>query len=132
MDRLSREELASVLTLHEFDALARERMSAAAFDYVAGGAGSELTLAENRAALNRIRLNPRTLVDVARIDTALDLFGQRYDYPILLAPVGYHKLMHPDGELETVAGANLAEATLCAAAFSTVTIEEIAAGSKRP
>jgi 4-hydroxymandelate oxidase len=121
-----------VLTLDEFESLAQQQMTHAAYEYVAGGAGSDFTVADNRAAFNRIRLNPRVLVDVTKIDTTLKLFGRDYEYPILLAPAGYHKLVHPDGEIETVAGANLAEATLCAASFSTVTIEEMAAVAKRP
>lgn len=130
--RLTVEELASVLTLEEFETLAQQYMSPAAYAYVAGGAGSELTVADNRAAFNRIRLNPRVLVDVTRLDTTISLFGRDYAYPILLAPVGYHKLVHPDGEIESVKGANLAEATLVAAAFSTVAIEEMSAAAKRP
>jgi 4-hydroxymandelate oxidase len=129
---LTVEELTSVLTLDEFETLGQQYMSPAAYSYVAGGAGSELTVAENRAAFNRIRLNPRALVDVSRIDTALNLFGRAYEYPILLAPAGYHKLVHPEGEIETVKGANLAETTLIAASFSTVTVEEMSAIATRP
>lgn len=132
MPRLTIEELASVLTLDEFETLAQQSMTPAAYSFVAGGAGSELTAADNRAAFNRIRLNPRALIDVTRIDTTLKLFGRDYEYPILLAPAGYHKLVHPDGEIETAKGANLGEATLVAAAFSTVTIEEMSAVAKRP
>jgi len=132
LPRLTAEELASVLTLDEFETLAQQHMSAAAYSYVAGGAGSELTVQDNRAAFNRLRLNPRVLVDVSRIDTTLDLFGRAYEYPILLAPAGYHKLVHPEGEIETVKGANLAEATLIAASFSTATIEAMSAAAMRP
>ncbi len=132
MPRLTIEELASVLTLDEFESLAQQSMAPAAYSYVAGGAGSELTVGENRLAFNRIRLNPRALIDVTRIDTTLRLFGRDYEYPILLAPAGYHKLVHPDGEIETVKGANLAETTLIAASFSTVTIEDMSVVAKRP
>jgi len=130
--RLSVEQLASVLTLDDFETLGQQYMSPAAYAYVAGGAGSEQTVAENRTAFGRIKLNPRVLVDVTSMDTKLQLFDREYEYPILLAPVGYHKLVHPAGEIETVKGANFAEATLVAAAFSTVTIEEMAAVAKRP
>jgi 4-hydroxymandelate oxidase len=129
---LSVEELASVLTLDDFEVLARQYMTPGAYDYVAGGAGSEWTVAENRTAFQRVRLNPRVLIDVSRIHTRLRLFDRDYEYPVLLAPVGYHKLVHAEGEMETVAGANLADATLVAANFSTVTIEQMASASKRP
>ncbi len=132
MPHLGVDELTKVLTLDDFESLAHQYISAAAYEYVAGGAGSDLTIADNRAAFNRIRLNPRVLIDVTSIDTKLSLLGRACEYPILLAPAGYHKLVHPEGENETVKGANLAEATLVASSFSTVTIEEMSAAAKRP
>jgi 4-hydroxymandelate oxidase len=107
-------------------------MSHAAYEYVAGGSGAGLTDAENRRAFDRIRLSQRVLVDASRIDTKLRLFDRDYNYPILLGPTGYHKLVHPEGELETVKGANLSDATLVAANFSTVTFEEMSREAARP
>jgi 4-hydroxymandelate oxidase len=119
-------------TLEDFEARARESMSHAAYEYVAGGAGSGLTDAENRAAFQRIRLNQRVLVDASRIDTTLRLFGRQHAFPILLAPTGYHKLVHPEGEIETVKGASLSGATLVAALFSTVAFEAIREAAEVP
>jgi len=124
--------LPPVWTLDDFEQLARESMSHAAYEYVAGGSGAGLTDAENRRAFDRIRLSQRVLVDASRIDTKLRLFDRDYDYPILLGPTGYHKLVHPEGELETVKGANLSDATLVAANFSTVTFEEMSREAARP
>lgn len=132
MDLLGPAQLASIRTLDEFQPLAEAYLSPLAYAYVIGGAGSEITVAENRAAFNRIRLLPRILVDVSRIDTTLKLFDRDYAFPILLSPTGYHKLMHPEGEIETVQGANRAEATMIAALFSGVSIEAISARSERP
>ncbi len=132
MDFLGAEQLASVLTLDDFEQLATKYLTHPAYEYVAGGAGAGITMAENRAAFNRIQLNPRVLIDASRIDTTLEIFGRSYDFPILLAPAGYHKLVHQDGEIETAKGANLAEATLVAATFSNVTFEAISAVAKRP
>ncbi len=132
MDRLTREQLSSVLTLDEFEAAAEQYLSPMAYAYLAGGAGSEITVLENRTAFNRIRLNPRVLVDASRIDTTFTLFDREYPFPILLAPTGYHKLTHPEGELETVKGANLSDATLVAALFSNVSIEQMASLAQRP
>ncbi len=72
------------------------------------------------------------MIDVSRIDTRVTIFGREFPFPILLAPTGYHKLAHPDGEIETLKGANLAEATLVAATFSNVTVEELSALAERP
>src|SRR5690242_15324137 len=95
IDPLRPEELASLLTLDDFESLARKHLTHIAYEYVAGGAGSGITVEENRAAFNRIRLNPRVLVDCSRIETTIHLFGRAYPFPVLLAPTGYHKLMHP-------------------------------------
>lgn len=132
MERTSAEEIAAATTLEDFEQLARQRMDAAAYEYVAGGAGAGLTERENRAAFERIRLRPRVLADVSRIDTRVRLFERDYAFPILLAPTGYHKLVHPEGEIETVRGANQSEAALVAACFSTVAFEEMQRAAKEP
>lgn len=119
-------------TLDDFEARASEHMTHTACEYVAGGAGAGVTDRENRAAFDRIRLNQRVLVDASQIVTTLKLFGREHAFPILLAPTGYHKLVHPEGELETVKGANLSGATLVAALFSTMAFEEIRKASELP
>ncbi len=90
------------VSLGDFEALARGRMSHLAFEYITGGAADEITLRENRAAFDRIRLRPRVLGDVSRLDTGLSLLGQGLPFPILLAPTAYHRLVHEEGELATV------------------------------
>jgi 4-hydroxymandelate oxidase len=125
-------ELAAVQTLDDFEVLAKPHLTHQAYEFVAGAAGDEITAAENRAAFRRIRLQPRVLVDVSRTDTSVTLFGRRHPHPILLAPTGYHRLFHPEGEAATVRGANLAEATLIAATFATASIEDMASQPRQP
>ena len=132
MNRLSADETAAVLTLNEFETLAKGRMTHTAYEYVAAGVADDVTLAENCLAFQRIRLLPRVLADVSRIDTGVTLFGVQHEFPILLAPTGYHKLAHPDGEMETVRGADLSGATLMAACFSTVSFTEMSSAAERP
>lgn len=114
------------LQVNDFAAPARERMTAMAWEYLDSGAGDELTLAENSRAFDRIELLPNVLKDVSQIDTSVSFLEQRYAHPILLAPVAYHKLFHPQGEIETAQGAVWADATLCVSTMSNTTIEEIA------
>jgi 4-hydroxymandelate oxidase len=123
---------AEPITLADFEPLAKRRMTHMAYEYVAGGAGDEITLRDNQAAYDRLRLHPRVLVDVSAIDTRLTLFGQALDFPILLAPTAYHRLVHPDGEIATVRGAGDAGATLVASAFATTSIEDMARAAQRP
>ena len=80
------------------EAAARKRMRPEAYDYVAGGAGNERTVAANRAAFDRWRIVPRMLRDVGRRDTSVELFGQRLPSPFLLAPIGVLELAHPEAD----------------------------------
>ena len=66
----------------EFEPLARQRLPREVWEYISQGAADELTLRRNREAFDSIRLRPRVLVDVSRIDTRLELFGQKLDFPI--------------------------------------------------
>jgi len=120
------------VSLSDFESLARERMPTMAYEFVAGGAADEITLRANLEAFNRIKLEPRILVDVSRLDTRVTLFGQKLPFPILLAPTAYHRLVHPEGELATVRGANAAGAALVASSFATTSIEEMARETTRP
>ncbi|MDR2787347.1 MAG: alpha-hydroxy-acid oxidizing protein, partial [Candidatus Accumulibacter sp.] len=95
----------AIAAVADYAPYARERLDDNAWAYIAGGAGDEITLRKNRAALDDLALYPRALSDVRGGDTALELFGQRFAHPILLAPVAYQRLAHPDGELATVQAA---------------------------
>lgn len=112
--------------------LAPARMSAMAWEYVSGGAADELSLRWNRESYERIRLRPRVLVDVSRIDTRITLLGQEHPFPFLLAPVAYQRLVHPEGELATARGAGAAGATMVISTSATATMEDIAAVATQP
>ncbi len=92
----------------DFDALegkARAKLSPAAYAFAAAGADDELTLADNIAAWQRLRLRPRILNDITALDTSVDVLGKRLATPIMVAPFGRHKLFHPEGECATRRGA---------------------------
>lgn len=90
-----------------------------AFGYVAAGAGSERTVAANRAACERWRIVPRMLRDVEHRDTSVELFGQRLASPFLLTPVGVLEPAHPTSAERQTSGA---QSTLAARAGSSVQI----------
>jgi 4-hydroxymandelate oxidase len=116
----------------EFEALARARMEPSAYDYFAGGAGDELTLAENRAAFNRVRFVPRMLVDVTQVDPSTTLLGQRLAFPVMLAPTALNRLGHPDGELAAARAAGAAGIGMVLSTTASVTIEELADAASGP
>jgi 4-hydroxymandelate oxidase len=118
--------------LFDFEALARQRIPHASYEYIAGGAGDEITLQWNREAFDAIALHPRVLVDVEHIDTSLKLLGRKLAFPVLLAPTAFHRLVHPEGEVETARGASAAEALLVVSSLSTRRVEEIAGATTQP
>ena len=75
---------------------AREALEQGAFDYVAGGAGSEATMRANLEAFERARLRPRMLTGTAERDLSVEVLGLRSPVPFLLAPVGVLSIVHPD------------------------------------
>lgn len=78
---------------------ARRRLPKAVFDYLDGGCEEEVTLAANRTAFDAYEFHPRVLVDVAEVDTAVELFGKQLSLPLGLCPTGYTRMMHPAGEM---------------------------------
>src|SRR5437870_17602 len=72
----------AAVALGEFEALARKRMHPASFDFVAGGAWDEITLADNLAAWQRYRFRPRVLVDVTTVDPSTTLLGDPVAFPV--------------------------------------------------
>jgi len=93
---------------------------------MAGAAADENTLRWNREAYQRIRLRPRVLSGFTQADTKITLFGDTFASPILLAPVAYQRLMHPDGEVESARGARKAGTTYVMSTASTSSVEDIA------
>jgi lactate 2-monooxygenase len=74
--------------------LARKQMSGEAFAYIAGGAGLESTIRDNRSAFESLKIIPRMLTDVSNRDTTVEIFGTKFPGPLLLSPVGVLELVH--------------------------------------
>lgn len=106
---------------------ARKVLAPAVFDFYAGGAGDEATLAASAAAWGRVALRPHVLRDVSSVDTRVRVLGHELPTPVCVAPVGYQALAHPDGEVATARGARRAGALLTVSSRSSRRIEEIAA-----
>ena len=96
------------VSVERLEQRAQDVMSAEAFAYVAGGAGTEETMRANRAAFERWRIIPRVLRDVASRDTTVELFGTRLPSPFFLSPIGVLEMAHRDADL-AVARAAAAE-----------------------
>jgi isopentenyl diphosphate isomerase/L-lactate dehydrogenase-like FMN-dependent dehydrogenase len=114
------------LSVADYERLAEERLEPGPWAYLAGGSGDEWTLRENRAAFERWTFRPRVLCDVSEVSAATTVLGTRLELPVLVAPVAYQELFHPDGECATARGAAAVGAGMCVSTFSTRMHEEIA------
>ena len=88
-----------VVNIEDLRRLARKRLPRAVFDYVDGGAGDEVTLRENCRAFQEVVLRPRQAVGLEKCDLRTRVLGHEISFPAILAPIGYSRLLHPDGEL---------------------------------
>lgn len=121
-----------MVSLSDYETAARRKISHTAWEYLESGAADEFTLRRNRDAFDKILLRPRVLRDVSNLDTSLELFGERLEHPVLLAPTAYHKLFHKEGELATAEGAAAAKAIYVVSSFATTSLERVAACTKAP
>lgn len=121
-----------LLTVDDFEAAAREALDPSAWDYYASGARDELTVADNRAAFERIRLRYRVLRDISRRTAALELLGHDLPFPVLVAPTAFHRLAHPEGEAATARAAGRAGTVMMLSTLSTTSAEEVADAAEGP
>ena len=119
-------DLERLLNVDEFRALAQEVLSLEVYEYIVGGAADEVTVADNVAAFSRYRLRPRVMVDVSAVQLNSQLLGEPVSLPLGLAPCGWQRFVHADGELAAARAAGAAKVPLCLSTGSTCTLEEVA------
>lgn len=115
-----------VVSLTDYEPLARRHLGEHAWAYYSGGAADEVTLRENRSAFDALKLLPRVLRDLKGGNTQTTLLGQTLDYPVMLAPIAYHRMAHEDGELATVLAASAMKAGVIVSTRASVMLEDIA------
>ena len=120
------------LNVWDYEQLAAGRLEPGAHGYYAGGAGDERTLRGNVEAFRRWYLRPRMLVDVDACTTATTVLGQEVSLPVLVAPVAFQRVAHPDGEVGMARAALGADTIMCLSTLATSSPAEVAAtGAKR-
>jgi isopentenyl diphosphate isomerase/L-lactate dehydrogenase-like FMN-dependent dehydrogenase len=117
------------INLADYERLAAEALDPGAHGYFAGGAGDERTLRENVAAFARWRLRPRMLVDVSEVTTSTTVLGEPVAMPVLVAPVAFQRLAHPDGEAGMARAAADAGTVMCLSTLATARPAEVAAAA---
>ena len=113
-------------SLASLERKAKEMLEPAAYDYVAGGAGAERTMAANLAAFDQWEIVPRMLCDVSERDLTTELLGERLAAPLLLAPVGVQGIVHADAEVASGRAAASLGVPFTLSTLSSRSIEEVA------
>ncbi len=104
-----------------------ERLGDGAHGYFAGGAGDEITLRDNEASWSRIALVPRVLVDVGERDLSVPLLGSELPHPLIVAPMGYQKHAHDEGEAGLARAAAATDTTYVLSSSTTTSVPDVAA-----
>lgn len=120
------------LRVDDYAESAQSRLPVDVWGYVQGGSGVEWTIAENRAAFDRVVVRPRVLVDVKQCDPGTVLLGAPIPTPIGVAPMAYHRLVHPDGELATALAAGEVGGPFVVSIFASQTLTDIAKNATGP
>ncbi|MGB7149703.1 MAG: alpha-hydroxy acid oxidase [Terriglobales bacterium] len=125
-------KVARAINIEDLRSLAHRRLPQVVFDYIDGGAEAEVTMRENRRAFEAITFRPRQAVSNPPCDLRTRVLGHELSMPILLAPVGYCRVMHPDGEIGAARAAGAAGTACILSTVSGHRLEAVKAASTGP
>jgi len=120
------------LDIMDFEEAARRNIPIAHWAYMATGVDDDATLHANREGFKKIRLRPRRLVDVSKVDTSIELFGTKWPSPVYISACGSQKAFHADGEIGTARAAKTKNAAQMLSTVSSTSVEDVAAALGRP
>jgi len=120
------------LNVFEFEPVAKSRMLPVHYGYTVTGTDDEETLRANREGFQKFRIRVRRLVDIRNPDMSTEIFGQRWENPIALAPVGGQGKYHPDAEVASARAARAGGHTQILSTATTRDIEDVAAARGGP
>jgi L-lactate dehydrogenase (cytochrome) len=126
----ARRRLSACHDIHELRKSARRVIPRPVFDYVDGAADEELSMAANVRAFRRWRFQPRALTGITTVDTATRLLDRDLPLPLVMAPTGYTRMMHPAGEIAVARAAQRHGLPYTLSTMSTTSIEDVAAAAQ--
>lgn len=121
-----------VVNVADLRRAAQRRLPRAVFEYVDGGAEGEVTLRENVRAFEEVTFRPRNALFLDRCDTRTSLLGSDLSMPLLLAPVGFTRMLWPYGEVQAARAAGKAGVGYVLSTVSGCRLEEVAQASSGP
>lgn len=121
-----------IVNIEDLRRMAQRRVPKSVFDYLDGGAESETTLTENCRAFRDITFRPRSAVAISDCKLSTVVVGQEISMSFILAPVGYSRLMHPEGELAAAGAAGKVGTGYILSTISGHKLEDVKAASTAP
>ena len=121
--------LQSALTIYDLRDIAKRRTPKIAFDYTDGAAEAEVSLTRARQAFEDIQFNPAILRDVSNVNTGWNVLGAPVSLPFGIAPTGFTRLMHSEGEIAGASAAGAAGIPFALSTLGTTSIENVAAAN---
>lgn len=125
----TRRRLERSLTIADLRAVAKRRTPKAAFDYTDGAAEAEISLDRARQAFRDITFHPSILCNVSAVDTSVEVLGQPSALPFGIAPTGFTRMMHTEGEIAGATAAEAAGIPYSLSTMGTTAIEDVAAAA---
>ncbi len=121
--------LRKAASIEDLRLIAKRRLPHGVFDYIDGGADDERSLAANCSAFAGYEFRPRVLRDVSNLDTSTTIFGRPAAMPLIMAPTGFTRIAHSQGELAVARASARAGIPWSLSTMGTRSIEEVAAVS---
>src|SRR5699024_5044564 len=119
----------AALTIDDLRRVAQRRTPRAAFDYTDGAAEDEISMRRARQAFTDIEFHPDVLHPAEDLDTSCRIFGGRSALPFGIAPTGFTRLMHTEGERAGASAAGAAGIPFSLSTLGTTSIEDVAAAN---
>ena len=121
--------LRRALTISDLRTIAKRRTPKAAFDYTDGAAEQELSLARARQAFEDVEFRPAILRDVSKVDLGCQVLGRRSELPFGIAPTGFTRMMHTEGEIAGATAAGEVGIPYTLSTMGTTSIEDVKAAN---
>lgn len=114
------------IDVFEIERLARTKLDLPTIHYIVNGADDGKTMQANRDVFDAWAIRVRRLIDVSHVDTRREVLGEQLGIPIILAPAGGQRQIHPEGELATARAAKGSGNLMIASTVSNASVGEIA------
>lgn len=117
------------INVEDYEKKAKALLPTLAFDYYAAGADEGITLRDNKDAFQRIKLRPRVLVDVSKVNTSTTVLGEKIAFPVIVAPTAFQRMANDLGEVATCEAASECDTIMCLSSMSNTKLEDVSRAS---